>query len=75
MESPLHENIMLNEESREGSSAQILEESLEFVENGYGTEREGEARTKDDQSRLESEVLAEDGVRPIGVFSGRVTIN
>ena len=53
----------------------MLQESLEIVENGYGTEREGEARTKDDQSRLESEGVAEDGVRPIGVFSGRVTIN
>ena len=53
----------------------MFEESLEIVENGYGTEREGEGRTKDDQSRLESDNPVEDGVRPIGVFSGRVTIN
>ena len=49
IESPLvHENIMMNEESRERSPVQMLEESLEINENGYGTEREGESRTKDD---------------------------
>ena len=74
MISPFNHKRIESDLSLDKSPTKMLEASIEIDSKGNGTDRKNEKKNEAD-SRLESEIMSEDGARPIGIFSGRVTIN